>query len=141
LLGFQLRLLHLLFIGNLGAGVTCAIAALGVVVTLPSTETGPRGPVRNPFPPTSASVEAGQRLYAQRCTGCHGRFGRGDGPLAAGLRPPPADLVLHVPLHADGDLFASIHEGITGTAMAPFGGQMTDEEIWHTINYLKTLGQ
>ena len=55
--------------------------------------------------------------------------------------PRPADLVQHVPLHADPDLFASIHDGIAGTAMAPFGGQMTAEEIWHTINYLKTLGQ
>jgi len=51
------------------------------------------------------------------------------------------DLVQHVPLHADPDLFASIHDGIAGTAMAPFGGQMTAEEIWHMINYLKTLGQ
>jgi mono/diheme cytochrome c family protein len=48
---------------------------------------------------------------------------------------------VHVPLHADRDLFQIIRDGIAGTAMAPFGGQMTEEEIWHTINYLKTLEQ
>ena len=51
------------------------------------------------------------------------------------------DLVVHVPLHADHDLFQIIHDGIAGTTMAPFGGQMTEEEIWHTMNYLKTLEQ
>jgi hypothetical protein len=48
---------------------------------------------------------------------------------------------VHVPLHAERDLFQIIRDGIADTAMAPFGGQMTEEEIWHTINYLKTLEQ
>jgi copper transport protein len=124
-----------------GAGLTCGVAAMVFLVTLQFVGTGSRAPVRNPFPPTAASVEAGQRLYAQRCASCHGLSGRGNGPLAAGLRPPPADLVVHVPLHADHDLFRIIHAGIAGTAMAPFGEQMTAEEIWHTINYLKTIEQ
>jgi hypothetical protein len=47
---------------------------------------------------------------------------------------------MHVPLHGDQDVFEIIHDGIAGTAMAPFGGHMTAEEIWHTLNYLKTLG-
>jgi mono/diheme cytochrome c family protein len=123
----------------LGAGVACGVAALVFLATLQSTRAGRRASVGNPFPPTAASREAGQRLYTQRCTPCHGLTGRGNGPLAAGLRPPPADLVVHVPLHADRDLFQSIHNGIAGTAMAPFGGHMTEGEIWHTINYLKTL--
>jgi copper transport protein len=125
----------------LGSGVACGVAALVFLATLQSTRAGLRASVGNPFPPTAASREAGQRLYTQRCTPCHGLTGRGNGPLAAGLRPPPADLVVHVPLHADRDLFQIIRDGIAGTAMAPFGGQMTEEEIWHTINYLKTLEQ
>jgi copper transport protein len=123
----------------MGAGVAYGVVALLFLVTWQSAGTGPRVPVRNPFPPTTASVETGQRLYAQRCASCHGPSGRGNGPLAAVLRPLPADLVVHVPLHTDHDLFQSIHDGVTGTAMAPLGRQMTEEEIWHTINYLKTL--
>jgi mono/diheme cytochrome c family protein len=34
----------------------------------------------------------GADLYARYCTSCHGRDGRGDGPLAASLKRPPADL-------------------------------------------------
>jgi hypothetical protein len=45
--------------------------------------------------------------------------------MAPGLRPPPADLVVHVLLHADHDLFQTISDGIAGTAMAPFGGHMS----------------
>jgi mono/diheme cytochrome c family protein len=125
----------------MAAGGACVGAAVIFLGTLPWAGTEARVSRHNPFPPTAASVDAGQRLYAQRCVPCHGPAGRGDGPLAPGLRPPPADLVQHVPLHADPDLFASIHDGIAGTAMAPFGGQLTAEEIWHLINYLKTLGQ
>ena len=125
----------------LAAGGVCVGAALVFLGALQWADTGARGPRHNPFPPTAASIAAGQRLYAQRCVPCHGPAGRGDGPLALGLHPPPADLVQHVPLHAGPDLFTTIHDGIAGTAMAPFGGQMTVEEIWHTINYLKTLGQ
>ncbi|NNU78850.1 c-type cytochrome [Halovulum dunhuangense] len=33
-----------------------------------------------------------RRYYAENCAACHGPSGRGDGPLAAGLETPPADL-------------------------------------------------
>lgn len=34
----------------------------------------------------------GRILYLTYCQGCHGLAGRGDGPAAASLRTPPADL-------------------------------------------------
>ncbi|CAG1008321.1 hypothetical protein MYXO_03713 [Myxococcaceae bacterium] len=34
----------------------------------------------------------GSALYALHCASCHGPGGRGDGPNAAGLDPPPGDL-------------------------------------------------
>ena len=33
-----------------------------------------------------------QSLFIRYCAECHGPGGRGDGPAAAGLQPPPADL-------------------------------------------------
>jgi mono/diheme cytochrome c family protein len=35
---------------------------------------------------------AGRDLYLRHCASCHGQAGRGDGPLAASLKRPPADL-------------------------------------------------
>ncbi len=37
-------------------------------------------------------AELGAPLYARHCASCHGVAGRGDGPAAAVLRPPPSDL-------------------------------------------------
>lgn len=35
---------------------------------------------------------AGETLYLRHCASCHGPSGKGDGPLAASLTVPPADL-------------------------------------------------
>jgi mono/diheme cytochrome c family protein len=37
-------------------------------------------------------VEVGRAAYAENCAVCHGAGGRGDGPVAARLARPPADL-------------------------------------------------
>lgn len=37
-------------------------------------------------------AEEGRRLFVENCALCHGPSGRGDGPVAEGLKPPPADL-------------------------------------------------
>ena len=55
------------------------------------------------------------------------------------MSPPPADLTLHVPLHGDADLYQFIHDGIPGTAMVGQAGNLTEEQIWHVINYIRTL--
>lgn len=34
----------------------------------------------------------GARLFAENCVQCHGYTGRGDGPWAEGMTPPPSDL-------------------------------------------------
>ena len=83
--------------------------------------------------------EAGRVVYEQMCQTCHGVEGRGDGPGAADLNPPPADLVVHGPLHPEHDLFRFVRDGVPGTAMAPLGDRLSDEEIWHVVNYVKTF--
>jgi hypothetical protein len=40
----------------------------------------------------STEAPSGQVLFLRYCASCHGRSGRGDGPLAATLQPRPADL-------------------------------------------------
>ncbi len=94
---------------------------------------------RNPFAPNAESLAIGERVYGEACASCHGAEGYGDGPAGVGLDPPPANLIVHVPLHPDRILFDFISEGIAGTAMVGLAGRYTDEEIWHVINYIKTL--
>jgi copper transport protein len=99
----------------------------------------PVGGRANPILSTDESVALGRELYQTRCAGCHGIGGLGDGPDAAGLNPPPAQLPLHVPLHSDGDIFAFIEGGFPGSAMPAYRGALTEEEMWHLVNYLRTL--
>src|SRR5262249_4513171 len=53
--------------------------------------------VKPPPPPdtSTAGMELGAKVYAARCTLCHGPQGHGDGPAAAAMNPKPRD-------HTDG---------------------------------------
>jgi copper transport protein len=90
-------------------------------------------------PVTPQSVADGAVVYRQNCVVCHGLDARGDGPMAPTLNPRPADLILHVPLHPDGDLYGWISDGFPGSAMPAFRSQLTDQQRWDVLNYLKSL--
>ena len=97
--------------------------------------------LRNPWPPTQESVATGNSLYAMHCASCHGDSGRGDGAAAAALDPAPSDLAVHVPLHTDAEIYDFVANGIDGTAMVARAGELTSDEIWHIINYVRTIAE
>ena len=121
----------------MGTGVIAASAS--ALLAFAALGGGAAVQERNPIAPTAESIAAGKTLYADNCLSCHGETGAGDGPAAAALNPPPADLITHVPLHPDRVLFGFIHDGIPGTGMAGAGGMLSDDEIWHVVNYIQTL--
>lgn len=41
-----------------------------------------------------ADMDAAKKLFDERCSVCHGKTGKGDGPGAAALKPPPRNLSL-----------------------------------------------
>ncbi len=95
----------------------------------------------NPVPPEADSLARGQAIYEAQCASCHGETGMGDGPAAASLNPPPAPVAHTSCRLSDAYLFWRIHEGGTqwGTAMPAFGEILSEEDIWHVINYLRSL--
>ena len=77
-------------------GLVVFLIGAGVIFTAQFGEsTSSAG--RNPFAPNPESLAIGNRVYTESCASCHGAQGRGDGPAAAGLDPPPANLIIHVP--------------------------------------------
>ncbi|MGH2377364.1 MAG: c-type cytochrome [Candidatus Limnocylindria bacterium] len=92
-----------------------------------------------PFRATPEAVARGRAIYTERCVACHGPLGRGNGPLAAPLDPPPADLVLHVPQHPDGELYWYVTRGSPGTAMPAWDAVLSEEERWSVVHYLRQL--
>ena len=119
-------------------GLAVFMIGAGIVFTAQFGDTGTSGD-RSPFPPNPESLAIGSKVYTETCAACHGAQGWGDGPAAVGLDPPPANLIVHVPLHPDRTLFEFIRDGIAGTGMVGLADTYTDDEIWHVINYIKTL--
>lgn len=137
--GFLLGARSRLGMSALATGST--ISMLGLFLTINPDVLRPKqklAPGSRPLP-TVESLEIGQRLYLRLCEVCHGTSGGGDGPLASTLTPPPANLIEHVPQHSDRELFWFIYAGIAGTRMPALRDTLTHEEIWHLVNYLKTL--
>ncbi len=118
---------------------TMAGFGLGVLLLFGVHAHEPRsGLPTNPVFPDADSLARGRALYEANCIACHGRTGVP--PPGLDLNPYPLDLTVHVPQHPDGQLFRFIADGIPGTAMPAWTEQgLTDEEIWHLVNYLRTL--
>lgn len=97
--------------------------------------------IESPLPHTGATVAAGRATYAQRCAACHGERGRGNGPAGVGLHPPPADLLLHVPQHTEGELYHFISRGVPRSAMPAWRSLLSETERWQLVHYLHALGE
>lgn len=92
----------------------------------------------NPIESTPASIAAGARLYTAQCLSCHGKSGTGNGVRAAELDPRPQDLTNpNYWLQSDGELYYKTTKG--RTPMPAFAKLLSDEERWHTINYIRTF--
>ena len=96
---------------------------------------------RNPVFPDADSISRGREIYETNCIACHGRTGVP--PAGLELDPYPLDLTVHVPQHPDGQLYLFVSDGLPGTAMRAWGdgpGSLSEQDIWHVVNYLRTLG-
>ena len=93
----------------------------------------------NPIPRTVESVEIGQAVFREHCIACHGEDGSGTGDLADSLDRRPSDLTdSHMDTHPAGDIAWWIREGID-PAMPGFANSLDEEEVWHLVNYLRSL--
>lgn len=125
-------------------GISVAVITVGIAVILNVFVTGigiPAESKGNPFPLSQESVQIGNKTYTTTCATCHGDTGLGDGPAGLALNPPPADLAIHVPLHTDDELYGFIADGIEGTPMVAQRGNLTRDEIWHLVNYIRTIAE
>lgn len=83
------------------------------------------------------SAAAGQVLYIQHCTTCHGDAGRGDGPTAELLDPHPVDFTDQQvrDSRTPAERFDAITNGVAGTGMPPWGAILDEEQIWAVLYY------
>jgi mono/diheme cytochrome c family protein len=96
--------------------------------------------LRNPLPPTPASVERGKRAYGHYCVMCHGAKGDGNGTVGQSFAPLPSN-VTESPVQgqSDGELFYKIS---LGSGRHPsLVDTVSEEERWAVIHYLRALGK
>ena len=75
-----------------------------------------------------AAEPDGARIYHERCSGCHGEQGLGDGPAADALVPRPKNFRESRDRTLE-QIVAFVKKGKTGTMMPPFDGVLTDAEM------------
>jgi len=98
------------------------------------------------FPPElPGSALAGKAIFDVRCAGCHGSYGIGDGPDAAGFTEvSPADFTADTLIsNRDWDgLFRRVADGgssLHSETMPPCGDVLTEDEIWDVVSFLATF--
>ena len=118
-----------------------------------------RGAWRDAFEPQNVGVTAmtvpqrpdlvdrGRAVYRQRCIGCHGAEGDGNGAAATFLTPRPRDFTGAVfkfrstpsgTLPTDGDLYRTITRGVRWTAM-PTWHELPDKDRLAVVAFIKTF--
>ncbi|PIQ99719.1 MAG: iron permease [Nitrospinae bacterium CG11_big_fil_rev_8_21_14_0_20_45_15] len=94
-------------------------------------------------PAQAVNLDNGKLIYQSRCVLCHGLEGKGNGPLAATLTPPPTDLSdPKFTGNADTrpyDNFQVINVGIANTAMVAWAEFLTEAEIWDVTYYIRSF--
>lgn len=131
------------WVGRAATGMTVSGFAIGILLLfgVHTHELNPAvSQLKNPIVPDQNSIATGRELFLQNCSSCHGV--KGVPPQGLDLNPYPFDLTVHVPLHPDGQLFTFISQGIPGTAMRAWAtgdGSLTTDQIWHIVNFIRTL--
>jgi mono/diheme cytochrome c family protein len=99
----------------------------------------------NPRTRTSESINRGRFLYDTYCLVCHGRGGRGDGPISSaaggpfvGVRSLVNDTIAR---RSDGYTYAVIVSGqVMGRGLMPvYGDKVRGSDRWDLVNYVRTL--
>jgi len=93
------------------------------------------------LPARPPQLSRGAEIYQSSCASCHGGAGAGDGPMAAGLEPVPANLTDWKALSDQSplDYYRRISIGVVGTAMPAFEGRLPAEDRWAVALYASLL--
>ena len=94
---------------------------------------------KSPLDGSDKVLKKGKSLFGNRCQHCHGPEGKGDGPDADPSYMSDMDLTsLDNP---DGVIFYKVWNGRKQPKMPAFKTELTRDEVWALVEYVKTLGK
>jgi mono/diheme cytochrome c family protein/cytochrome c551/c552 len=86
-----------------------------------------------------ANVEVGHACYRQHCLQCHGAPGIAPGGLGRGQLPSPSSLSESARNWPAAHLFYVMQKGIRMSGMPAWEYRMTEDALWSTVAFLKTM--
>ena len=95
---------------------------------------------------SKGDARKGRELYLEKCALCHGSQGEGwDWSKKVAKPPVPVpDLAKVTPGRSEKFLFDVVREGGEAVGqtrfMPPFGFQLSDQEVWDLVAYIRALG-
>ncbi len=110
----------------------------GVSVSIAHEWMAPKEEGKRPNPTVSDtnSIKRGKIIYLDNCAACHGEKIEGMKAEDAGLETDSPDLKQRLLSHTDGDFFWKIRNGRGD--MPSFQDELSDNEIWNVINYIRS---
>ncbi|MCO4764253.1 MAG: cytochrome c, partial [Myxococcales bacterium] len=102
----------------------CLIAIAVLAMTVGCASENPRVPT---IAALSANSAAGELVYQEHCTGCHGENLKGAGKVP--------NLIEHASGHGKEDLLGMLLDG--GDGMPPFDAKLTDQQAADVICYVE----
>ncbi len=96
--------------------------------------------MKNPTKANKENLAIGKSLYSKHCKSCHGSTGLGDGTKAANLKGDLGDFSSKkFQSQSDGALFYKSYIGRKD--MPNYEKKMSEEDMWITISYMRTMGK
>jgi mono/diheme cytochrome c family protein len=98
----------------------------------------------NPVETNAGVIAEGKRLYGIYCMICHGDQGKGDGHLYTSKLFPakPTSLIEdYVKNKPDGEIYHVITVGSLSGLMGAHGGQISPQDRWKIIHYVRELSK
>jgi len=94
---------------------------------------------------TPAMIERGREIYKANCAACHGDTGKGDGPGAGVLKPPPRDHTdkAYMDTLSDKEIGDIIKMGgaIRGKPLMPSHPQFNPDDLAAVVAYVRSLSE
>jgi mono/diheme cytochrome c family protein len=132
------KLSHFIIIGTIAGAIIFLFAFTPMQQSEEWIAPATANVMKNPFASNEQSIAAGKIIYTKSCYDCHGKKGKGDGPKSGDLDKNPKDFTKAIfQKQTDGSIFWKITEG--RKPMPTFKKDLTDEERWKVINYVRTL--
>jgi mono/diheme cytochrome c family protein len=98
----------------------------------------------NPSAPTPAVLAEAKAHFADHCASCHGNDGRGRTSIGPRLYPRTPDMTRPATQsQSDGELFATIENGIRLTGMPAWGdgSAKSAQDTWTLVHFIRHLPQ